>query len=455
MRKQLLAGLVVLAAVAAGRSASAGSAGAEPFDFLFLDAGARPVAMGGAATAIASDSEALLYNPAALGRGNRFETTFMHNQYANPITQEYLGFASPTGWGAQLNYLSFGRVTRTTIANPDGTGGSFGISDLALGAGYGREVGPGLRLGAAGKFLRESIDNVSAHGYAADLGALLSVRGDHRWTFGAALQNVGPTVRFVGAKESLPWTVRFGAACELQALGAPTVLALDLAKERSEGAVVSLGAETWLAPAFALRAGYSGRNDAGPGLTAGVGWRRKDVQFDYAMTPLGELGSAHRLSATIRWGRAPLSPAAAVASSTATGLVVRASPDVLLDSADEFLRLEMYPQAEKTLNDLAVEIPAEDGRQVRRMERLGTAYRRQGKIPEARAAYTEALTLAVRLALRDKWAAEAYAGMGFCLQAQGQQALASKFFMKALEGEPTTDTKRLVEAELRKSPPQP
>ncbi|MBI5202933.1 MAG: PorV/PorQ family protein [Elusimicrobia bacterium] len=447
MTKRLLAALLVLALVGAGRRASA-SGGGEPFDFLFLDAGARPVAMGGAYTAAASDSEALLYNPAALGRGKRYETTFMHNQYVNPITQEYVGFASPSGWGAQLNYLSFGRVSRTTIANPDGTGGTFGINDMALGAGYGRDMGNGLRLGAAGKYLREQIDNVSANGYAVDLGGLLSVRGDHKWTFGAALQNVGPTVKFQQAKESLPWNLRLGGACELDLRGAPATLSLDLSKERSDSPVIALGAETWLAPAFALRLGYSQRNDAGPGITAGVGWRRKDFQIDYAMTPLGELGSAHRLSATVRWGKtaAPM-PVVLVNGSTTT---VPATPDQLLATVDEFIRLEMFAPAEKTLNDLAAQIPGDDVRHVRRLERLGTAQRRQGKINEARNSYTEALTLALRLGMRDRWAAEAYAGMGYCLVAQGKNDLAAKFFAKALEAGATPETIKAVEAELKK-----
>ncbi len=161
---------------------------------------------------------------------------------------------------------------------------------------------------------------------------------------------------------------------------------------------------------------------------------------------MGELGSAHRLSATVRWGKAAVPATLAVAGSTNAFQ----TPDGLLATVDEFIRLEMFQPAEKTLNDLAPQIPGDDTRHVRRLERLGTAQRRQGKIAEARNSYTEALTLAIRLGMRDRWSAEAYAGMGYCLQAQGNTDLAAKFFAKALEAGATPETAKAVEAELKK-----
>ncbi|MEK7744548.1 MAG: hypothetical protein AAB578_09205, partial [Elusimicrobiota bacterium] len=43
-------------------------------------------------------------------------------------------------------------------------------------------------------------------------------------------------------------------------------------------------------------------NDAGPGITAGVGWVLGDLDLDYAFVPYGDLGISHRISVSWRFG---------------------------------------------------------------------------------------------------------------------------------------------------------
>ncbi|TPW18265.1 MAG: hypothetical protein FD129_36, partial [bacterium] len=282
----------------------AGGAGHEPFNFLFLDADARAAAMGGAYTAIAKDANALLYNPAGLARIGAHEAAFMENRYAEGVSQEYLAYASHRGWGANLNHLSFGAIPRTTVSNPDGTG-SFGIRDLAVGLGYGRLLPavPGLSGGAGVKLLRETIDDTSASGYAADIGGLWEAPAVPGLSFGAVIQNMGPAVRFQAANENLPLNVRLGTAYSAATLGIPALLSFDLMKERSESPLFAVGLEA--APAgrsLPLRLGYNSRNDAGTGISVGLGWSNGKFRIDYAFVPLGDLGTAHRLSLGLRWG---------------------------------------------------------------------------------------------------------------------------------------------------------
>ena len=178
--------LLALAALLPGEARAAGSAGASPFNFLFLDADARPVAMGGAYTALANDANALHYNPAGLGRIRRSEATFMHNEYFEGITQEYIGFASRHGYGANLNILRAGDIDRTTVSNPNGTGlGSANFSDLAFGLGYGRALTEHLAAGLgvalhAGPAVR---DAANACIDRADLTALLYLQGYRKSEF--------------------------------------------------------------------------------------------------------------------------------------------------------------------------------------------------------------------------------------------------------------------------------
>lgn len=312
--------------------AQAGSAGAEPFNFLFLDANARAVGLSGACTARASDVNALLYNPAGLAGVKKHQATFMHNQYFQDISQEYLGYASPYGWGASFNYLSYGDIPRTTVSNQAGAGlGSFGASDMALSAGYGRELRDGLAAGAAVKMVRESLDDVSATGFALDLGLLYSFPAVDGLSVGAALQNLGPKVKFDSAEESLPMNLRLGGAYSFEILGRQSSASLDLTRERSEDMLAAAGFEMAAAESFPVRLGYNTRNEDGPGITAGLGYINGDLSFDYAFAPFKELGAAHRLSVTLAWGgekkkaAAPIRPVAARAAAPVVSTVPAAA----------------------------------------------------------------------------------------------------------------------------------
>ena len=297
---------VVLAILlGAGTASAEGAAGAEPFNFLFLDANARAVALGGAYTALAMDANALLYNPAGLGRIEHNEATFMHNSYAAGIFQEYGAYVSPKGWGVNFNYLNSGSVANTTMSNPGGAGlGETELYDLVCSGGYGRSFGDSLSLGVGVKYIRETISGIAGAGVAADFGVLYAVPPLPGLTLGAALQNVGPTVKFESETQNLPLNLRGGAAYCFNAVGQQSALSFDVSKERTSSPVFAAGVETILVKALPIRLGFTTNNSVGLGLTAGVGWMHKDLALDYAFVPYGALGNAHRASITWRWGAA-------------------------------------------------------------------------------------------------------------------------------------------------------
>jgi hypothetical protein len=297
------AALVLALLLGAAPAFASATAGAEPFNFLFLDANARAVALGGAYTALATDANALLYNPAGLARVERNEATFMHDSYAAGVLQEYGAYASPNGWGGSFNYVNSGVVQNTTNSNPDGSGlASTGLYDLAASAGYGRKLGDALSLGAELKYIRESIAGISGAGVAFDFGAMYAVTQTPGLTFGASLQNVGPTVKYESATQNLPLNIRGGAAYVFDAFEQKTTMSFDVMKERSQNAAVSAGAETILLKAMPVRVGFTTNDTAGLGITTGIGWIHGGLAVDYAFVPLGSLGDAHRISVTWRWG---------------------------------------------------------------------------------------------------------------------------------------------------------
>ena len=313
--------------LASARPCLAASAGAEPFDFLFLDANARAVGMGGAYTALAGDANALLYNPAGLAKAGRNELTFMHNEYFASIKQEYAAYAGPAGLGAELNYLSFGSVQRTTIDNPGGSGlGETTLTDMALEAGYGREVARSLALGAGIKYIREMIAGERVTGYAVDIGALYSPPALERLSLGLALQNLGPMARSPNSKENLPLNLRAGAAYALKLLGQDNLIAFDVTKERTDSVLFATGFETRLMDRVALRFGFNTRNRLGVGVSGGFGYIFSGGSVDYAFVPMGDAGDAHRISLTLRWGEGRTVPLAPVARTLPSPVPAQPAP---------------------------------------------------------------------------------------------------------------------------------
>ena len=384
---RLMLTILLVGSAASARADS--SAGGTAFDFLNFDASARAVALGGAYTALSADSSALIYNPAGLARVRAHEATFMHNQYAQGLTQDFLGFAARQGFGFQLNTASLNDIPRTTISQPGGTGSSFGISDLALGAGYGFDLGEDWSVGAAGKFIRETIDNVSATGGAVDAGVLYRASGLPGLTFGSSLLNVGPAIKFMSASQQLPTTARLGGAYAFSAWDNRQTAVFDVTKTITDKVRFGIGYETMLQKSFALRGGFTTRNDAGIGVTAGVGWSGKNFAADYAIVPMGDVGLTHRLSVTVRWGE--------VAAPTRTDRRTSLIDDPLLRA---------YQAAESARGDKDCE--------------------------SAKNLYREVITLAQTAGRKDDVVADAYTGIGLCVLAEGKDALALRFFKKAL-----------------------
>lgn len=446
MRAALLLSLALFSAPAA----HAAGAGADPFNFLFLDADARPAALGGAYTALVGDANSLLYNPAGLGRVRGHEASFMHDQHFREITQEYAAYASRWGVGANVNALRFGDTARTTYANPTGSGlGSVGMNSLAVGAGYGRELAEGLRAGAGAKLIREEIAGVSAQGYAFDLGLQHDVAFLPGLSLGAAVQNLGPSVRFQSARERLPLNLRLGAAYAFKLFGVDNTAVFDAAKERSESAVYAAGLETLAAGVLPVRVGFNTRNDAGPGVTAGVGWRGESLSLDYAFVPYGELGSAHRFSVSLRWGRGEdLSERAEERSRQVERR--RDNPNARFAAANRLLAAGESAGARRELDVARRLLEPGDRRLVLYYQKSGEAALLDEDTDEARELFLQALREARRIQTTGPAVAASYIGLARCYEALGNLEGARSSLAKALEVEPSAQQVSEVRAELRR-----
>src|SRR6185436_10170653 len=63
-----------------------------------------------------------------------------------------------------------------------------------------------------------------------------------------------------------------------------------------------MGAEYWALPYIALRTGYAATHNEGKGMRAGLGLKFRNISFDYAFSPYGDLGITHLYELTMRFG---------------------------------------------------------------------------------------------------------------------------------------------------------
>ncbi len=293
---------------AAFSSGDIGTAGAQ---FLKLGADARALSMGGAVAASIADASSLAWNPAGVANIRAPALSATYASYLGEAQHSHTGFARPLpgdlGTAAvDLSYLSYGSIAQTDAADNDI--GSFHPYDLALALGYGRALGE-LSLGAALRVIRSRIVD-SASTAALDAGVQWRPEGPLR--FGAALQHLGPGLKYESESAPLPTVLRGGVqyrASERWALEA------DIALPRDNEPLLSLGAETLLVESAGARlfgrAGYTTltRSVAGvAGPSFGFGVARGPFGFDYGLSMGGELGLTHRLSFRWDWGEREAAP---------------------------------------------------------------------------------------------------------------------------------------------------
>ena len=306
------------------------AAGSTSAAFLKIPVGARAVAMAGAFTAVSDDPYAVYWNPDGLAYLKDKSLAFTHNDYFGGLKQEFVGytvegsrlpsFVKPAAlrkgiWGLGLNYFytpkDLERRSGLNESDPlipiSASEGTFRAYDLAFSLGYGFAYDPDTNIGAAVKFINQTIDNESGSSAALDLGVTRSFSWRGRlFTAGAAAQNIGPGIKFISRRYNLPFTLRAGLSHRLPGTGA--LVSLDISKPVDNYPFFALGLEQQLTNRLVLRSGYRYRlygNELGAwsGFSAGLGLVFDRFSFDYAFSPFGELGNSHRFSLAFRFGK--------------------------------------------------------------------------------------------------------------------------------------------------------
>ncbi|KAA3612177.1 MAG: hypothetical protein DWQ05_19435 [Calditrichaeota bacterium] len=171
---------------------------------LLIPVGARYFAMGGGSIANAEGIESIYWNPAGLVK-SQFGTAamFSHMTYFVDADVNYIaGATNFEGFGSiglSMKILNLGDIPITTVDAPDGTGELFSPQFITTGLSYSRTLTDKVAVGGTANFITETIDQVSASGFAFDFGVQYADLGNiEGLDLGVAIKNFGPGMAFNG-----------------------------------------------------------------------------------------------------------------------------------------------------------------------------------------------------------------------------------------------------------------
>ena len=459
------------------------AAGDTAAAFLNLGYGARASAMGESFVAMNDDASVLHYNPGGLAfrpdadlfesASPAYEVLGSYSMRFGGISLSQAGFTKRP-YGISVTHVGYGDMERRS-AETEAADGSFGASDLAIGASYGRRFGD-VGVGGTVKFIRQSIYKYSATAYAVDAGALYRFR-ELPLTLGASLTNLGTQVRFIEQGYSLPLMFRVGAAAGHTEFF-PHIATLQVETRQGGGLSARLGFEyLGLAP-VALRAGYktmssaqrksvAGETDgmsALYGLSLGVGVESGMWRMDYAFAPYGELGNAHMLTFGARFGRngnipdystqnvyqpartrEELLPAQAAESAAVPG---KPEYEVHLANARGYWVQEDRERAFAEY-EAALRLAPEDGLvSLHILEREGLLFLEQKDYRKAKRLYVASIKVAKSRNITNDDVVNAYLGLAYCQARQGSYKWALANYREAWNLTKSEATKGKIERSL-------
>ena len=306
--------------------ALASQKGTSTATFLRIGKGARAEGMGGAHTAVTNDAQAIYWNPAGLSRIERRQITMEHNQFIEEMNSQFAAFAIPLGGmpgavGVSGTFVDMGDIERYDASGVKQSGDT-AVRAYSGTLAWGQSLGGAIAFGAGIKYFSQDLAGEKGSGAAGDVGLLINLVPE-KFTLGGAFSNIGPKIETGTREESLPQTLRGGAA--FYAIPRQLVFAVDVEKERDTDAKIHGGAELTYMKRFIARLGYQETHEATGGFSAGLGfiWRpaeRKSLDFvknhestqakygdkegvivriDYGFVDYGDFDTTHRVGVNL------------------------------------------------------------------------------------------------------------------------------------------------------------
>lgn len=307
--------------------------GTTAASFLEIGVGARPLALGGAYTALADDPSAIYWNVAGIAKMKQSGLFFNHSEWIADTNFDFLAGAFRLGrWGSvgfSITALTMDEMDVTTVDAPEGTGQKFRAGDYAVSLAYAFNLTDRFAIGFNPKVIYQFIWEMNALGIATDVGVHYKTPFPGV-TLGFSMTNFGSDMTMSGDNNRVLYDLvpgssgnneRLPAILETNGFGLPlnfkigllynykfsennqALFVIDAQHPNNDYESVNLGAEFLLGKFFALRGGYRALflDTAEESFTLGAGLNypllgNLMIHIDYAYADFGILENIQKFS---------------------------------------------------------------------------------------------------------------------------------------------------------------
>jgi hypothetical protein len=309
----------MLATVAVGDTMDGGYAGS----FFQVPIGARPTAMGGAYLAVSNDGAGALFNPAGICD---LKFPLFGSSYRVMPLDRKLGYVTAmfpvrnqAVLGVHWLYAGSGSVA---TRNSEGTdlGRDFSLNNHVIGVVFAKRFSDEFAAGAKLNYLAASFPKVHAQGISFDFGATLyldqfinrekrvklpikdvrvaavvrHIGGEYRWNSGKYAEAY--VVNGLGYEQIDKIPIDAGIGISGRLLKEKLLLATDLVKNQYQTVKFHGGAEFFITPELAVRAGYGDKTfGIGTGYVIKLGSQALAIDYAFASDKVGA-GTEHIFS---------------------------------------------------------------------------------------------------------------------------------------------------------------
>ena len=323
----------VFASVPLAQTLKTGTTSAQ---ILKINVGPRAIGMGGAFTSIADDITSVYWNPSGTANIQSNEVYFNHSNLYMDISNDFAAISTNVSGfgsiGAFVSVLSVDEMLVRTVEQPEGTGEFFDYGSIVVGLNYSRFLTENFSIGFNAKYINESIWNMSATGFAIDIGTLYKIPVLNELRIAASVSNFGTKMQLAGRDVTeivpagagggnfvnsnleldefdLPLLFRFGISADVIKEGTSRLTAaVDAIHPNDHTEYINSGLEYAWNEIIFIRAGYNSlfEEDSEKGLTFGFGlnYRIVDmikVKLDYAYQDFGRLTEVHYFSVGVNF----------------------------------------------------------------------------------------------------------------------------------------------------------